>query len=136
MNLPVNSDLLTQTSGKDFNSELWSLKMILHIRNRFSYCVAARRLLRTDLLCAVALDLPEAGWTETDGPKEDLADHVVELFTKHRDMMDDYFSLQIDTVGKIPDSVRGNKKGRRSRLGIDLSVTKSCNHVENFSETT
>jgi hypothetical protein len=47
------------------------------------------------------LDLPEAGWTETDGPKEDLADHVVELFTKHRDMMDDYFSLQIDTVGKI-----------------------------------
>jgi hypothetical protein len=43
--------------------------------------------------------LPEAGWSEGDGPKEELADHVVELFARNKDMLDDYFSLQIETIG-------------------------------------
>ena len=36
-----------------------------------------------------------------DGPKEDLADHVVDLFSRNKDMLDDYFSLQIDILGEI-----------------------------------
>ncbi len=32
------------------------------------------------ILIVAALELPEAGWSEGDGPKDELADHVVELF--------------------------------------------------------
>jgi hypothetical protein len=32
------------------------------------------------ILNVAALELPEAGWSKGDGPKAELADHVVELF--------------------------------------------------------
>ena len=46
-----------------------------------------------------ALDLPEAGWREEDGSKEELAEYVVSTLLQHKDMLDDYFSLQIDNIG-------------------------------------
>jgi len=41
----------------------------------------------------MALDLPEAGWRESDGEKSGLADVVVSLLKEHAKMLDDYFSM-------------------------------------------
>ena len=47
----------------------------------------------------LALDSPESGWTEEDGPKEGLAEYIVEFLKKKAEMLADYFSLEIDEVG-------------------------------------
>jgi len=44
-------------------------------------------------LALMALDLPEAGWRESDGEKSGLADVVVSLLKEHAKMLDDYFSM-------------------------------------------
>jgi DNA mismatch repair protein MLH1 len=49
----------------------------------------------------LALDHPDAGWTESDGDKEDLANGVVSLLVDKKDMLDDYFSIQIDDQGQM-----------------------------------
>ncbi|XP_023331034.1 DNA mismatch repair protein Mlh1 isoform X2 [Eurytemora carolleeae] len=49
-------------------------------------------------LALIALDLPEAGWKEEDGSKDDLAEYVVSTLLQHKEMLDDYFSLQIDNI--------------------------------------
>jgi len=46
----------------------------------------------------LALEDPESGWTEEDGPKEGLADYIVEFLKKKTEMLKDYFSLEIDEV--------------------------------------
>lgn len=46
----------------------------------------------------LALDSPESGWTEEDGPKEGLAEYIVEFLKKKTEMLADYFSLEIDEV--------------------------------------
>lgn len=46
----------------------------------------------------LALDSPESGWTEEDGPKEGLAEYIVEFLKKKAEMLADYFSLEIDEV--------------------------------------
>lgn len=46
----------------------------------------------------LALDSPESGWTEEDGPKEGLAEYIVEFLRKKAEMLADYFSLEIDEV--------------------------------------
>nr|KAF6475233.1 mutL-like protein 1 [Rousettus aegyptiacus] len=47
-------------------------------------------------LAMLALDSPESGWTEEDGPKEGLAEYIVEFLKKKTEMLADYFSLEID----------------------------------------
>lgn len=49
-------------------------------------------------LAMLALDSPESGWTEEDGPKEGLAEYIVEFLKKKTEMLADYFSLEIDEV--------------------------------------
>lgn len=49
----------------------------------------------------LALDSPESGWTEEDGPKEGLAEYIVEFLKKKAEMLADYFSLEIDEVGQL-----------------------------------
>lgn len=49
-------------------------------------------------LAMLALENPESGWTEEDGPKEGLADYIVEFLKKKTEMLKDYFSLEIDEV--------------------------------------
>lgn len=49
----------------------------------------------------MALDLEDSGWSEADGPKEELASYIVSLLKSKALMLDDYFSLQIDEDGKI-----------------------------------
>ncbi|XP_073079735.1 DNA mismatch repair protein Mlh1 isoform X1 [Manis javanica] len=47
-------------------------------------------------LAMLALDSPESGWTEEDGPKEGLAEYIVEFLKKKAEMLADYFSLEIE----------------------------------------
>ena len=49
----------------------------------------------------LGLNQPDAGWTKDDGDKEDLANGVVSLLVDKKDMLDDYFSLEIDENGQI-----------------------------------
>lgn len=49
-------------------------------------------------LAMLALENPESGWTEEDGPKEGLAEYIVEFLKKKTEMLRDYFSLEIDEV--------------------------------------
>lgn len=46
----------------------------------------------------LALDSEESGWTEEDGPKEGLAEYIVDFLKKKAEMLEDYFSMEIDQV--------------------------------------
>uniref|UniRef100_A0A8B9ZK03 MutL homolog 1 n=1 Tax=Anas platyrhynchos TaxID=8839 RepID=A0A8B9ZK03_ANAPL len=52
-------------------------------------------------LAMLALEDPESGWTEEDGPKEGLAEYIVEFLKKKAEMLKDYFSLEIDKEGNL-----------------------------------
>lgn len=47
----------------------------------------------------LALDSEGSGWTEEDGPKEGLAQYIVDFLTRKAEMLKDYFSMEIDQVG-------------------------------------
>lgn len=49
-------------------------------------------------LAMLALDCEESGWTEEDGPKEGLAQYIVDFLKRKAEMLEDYFSLEIDQV--------------------------------------
>ncbi|KAB7500436.1 DNA mismatch repair protein Mlh1 [Armadillidium nasatum] len=52
-------------------------------------------------LVLLALEQEESGWSEEDGPKEDLASYVVELLQSKIPMLEDYFSLKINNEGHL-----------------------------------
>lgn len=52
-------------------------------------------------LAMIALDSPESGWSEEDGPKEGLAEYIVQFLQKKTEMLKDYFSLEIDEGGNL-----------------------------------
>ena len=52
-------------------------------------------------LALLALNAPNSGWTPEDGPKEDLAEYVVNLLKEKSEMLADYFSLEIDMDGNL-----------------------------------
>ncbi|XP_074531346.1 DNA mismatch repair protein Mlh1 [Halichoeres trimaculatus] len=52
-------------------------------------------------LAMLALDSEESGWTEEDGPKEGLAQYIVDFLKKKAEMLEDYFSLEIDQDGNL-----------------------------------
>ncbi|KAI8789646.1 DNA mismatch repair protein Mlh1-like isoform X3 [Biomphalaria glabrata] len=47
-------------------------------------------------LILLALDNPLSGWSPADGPKEDMADYVVTFLTSKAEMLQDYFSMEIE----------------------------------------
>lgn len=49
----------------------------------------------------LALENAESGWTDEDGPKEGLAEYIVQFLTKKSEMLKDYFSLEIDEVSTV-----------------------------------
>ncbi len=49
-------------------------------------------------LAMLALDSEASGWSETDGPKPELAQYIVDFLTSKTEMLTDYFSLEIDQV--------------------------------------
>nr|XP_061794235.1 DNA mismatch repair protein Mlh1-like [Nerophis lumbriciformis] len=52
-------------------------------------------------LAMLALDSEESGWTEEDGPKEGLAQYIVDFLKKKAEMLEDYFSMEIDQEGNL-----------------------------------
>lgn len=52
-------------------------------------------------LAMLGLYTKEAGWTEEDGPKEELATSVKELLLEKADMLKEYFSIVIDKKGNL-----------------------------------
>lgn len=49
-------------------------------------------------LAMLALDSEGSGWTEDDGPKEGLAQYIVDFLKRKAEMLEDYFSVEIDQV--------------------------------------
>ena len=52
-------------------------------------------------LAMLALACEESGWTEEDGPKDELASYIVNLLKGKAAMLLDYFSLEIDKEGHL-----------------------------------
>ncbi|XP_077469045.1 DNA mismatch repair protein Mlh1 [Stigmatopora argus] len=52
-------------------------------------------------LAMIALESEESGWTEEDGPKEGLAEYIVDFLKKKAEMLEDYFSMEIDQEGNL-----------------------------------
>lgn len=52
-------------------------------------------------LAMIALDSEEAGWTEADGAKSELAQSVKDLLMSKAEMLEDYFSMEIDADGNL-----------------------------------
>uniref|UniRef100_A0A8C2PN93 DNA mismatch repair protein MLH1 n=1 Tax=Cyprinus carpio TaxID=7962 RepID=A0A8C2PN93_CYPCA len=52
-------------------------------------------------LAMLALDSEESGWTEEDGPKEGLAQYIVDFLKQKAEMLEEYFSLEIDGEGNL-----------------------------------
>nr|XP_046257439.1 DNA mismatch repair protein Mlh1 [Scatophagus argus] len=52
-------------------------------------------------LAMLALDSEGSGWTEEDGPKEGLAQYIVDFLKKKAEMLEDYFSMEIDQDGNL-----------------------------------
>ncbi|TRY55895.1 hypothetical protein DNTS_029136 [Danionella cerebrum] len=52
-------------------------------------------------LAMLALDSEESGWTEEDGPKEGLAQYIVDFLKQKSEMLNEYFSLEIDEEGNL-----------------------------------
>nr|XP_022308233.1 DNA mismatch repair protein Mlh1-like [Crassostrea virginica] len=52
-------------------------------------------------LAMLALDLEESGWSEADGPKDDLAKYIVDFLKSKAEMLSDYFSMEIDQEGNL-----------------------------------
>ncbi|XP_005096287.1 DNA mismatch repair protein Mlh1 [Aplysia californica] len=52
-------------------------------------------------LVLLALSCDSSGWTPADGPKEDMADYVVQFLVSKASMLQDYFSLEIDENGDL-----------------------------------
>lgn len=71
----------------------------------------------------LGLDTEEAGWTEDDGPKDELAARVKELLLEKADLLNDYFSINIDK--------RGNIKSLPVLLGTStlINFQVCCSHI-------
>ncbi|XP_048060455.1 DNA mismatch repair protein Mlh1 [Megalobrama amblycephala] len=52
-------------------------------------------------LAMLALDSEESGWTDEDGPKEGLAQYIVDFLKQKTEMLEEYFSLEIDGEGNL-----------------------------------
>lgn len=52
-------------------------------------------------LALMALKHEQSGWTQSDGPKEELAKYVTDLLKSKAEMLLDYFSMEIDGDGNL-----------------------------------
>lgn len=52
-------------------------------------------------LAMLALESDGSGWTEEDGPKEGLAQYIVDFLKNKAEMLEDYFSMEIDQDGNL-----------------------------------
>ena len=52
-------------------------------------------------LTLLALDLPESGWSPADEPKEKMAEFCRNLLVSKKEMLEEYFSMEIDAEGNV-----------------------------------
>ncbi|KAK6625686.1 hypothetical protein RUM43_005985 [Polyplax serrata] len=79
--------------------ELIYQKLLFNFANfgviRFSNPVSIKELIK------FYLELNNDKWSETDGTKDEVAGNMVELLIEKSDMLEDYFSIEIDSEGNI-----------------------------------
>ena len=71
-------------------------------------------------LAMLALDSEESGWSEDDGPKEGLAQYIVDFLKKKKEMLEDYFSFEIDEVSQCLAILSQYSELVHADLGITL----------------
>ncbi|EZA54164.1 hypothetical protein DMN91_000425 [Ooceraea biroi] len=86
-------------NSKKLTEELFYQIMLYDFAN-FGVIKFSERISLFDL-AMIALDSGETGWTEEDGPKEELAARVKELLLEKADMMNEYFSIVLDKMGNL-----------------------------------
>ncbi|XP_044272404.1 DNA mismatch repair protein Mlh1 [Tribolium madens] len=75
-------------------------QFILYNFQNFGFINFAKPLPVYDLALQ-ALELSEVGWTPEDGEKTDLAQKITDILTKNGEMLNEYFSLNIDEGGQL-----------------------------------
>ncbi|XP_076241195.1 DNA mismatch repair ATPase Mlh1 isoform X2 [Calliopsis andreniformis] len=81
-------------------------------------------------LAMLGLDTEEAGWTEEDGPKEELATSVKELLLEKADMLKEYFSIVIDKKGNLKSLPVLLEKYFPYEAGLPLYILRLATEVE------
>ncbi|CAL7938526.1 unnamed protein product [Xylocopa violacea] len=81
-------------------------------------------------IAMLGLDTEEAGWTEEDGPKEELATNVKELLLEKADMLKEYFSLVIDKTGNLKSLPALLEKYFPCEAGLPLYVLRLATEVQ------
>lgn len=84
---------------QDILEELFYQCIMFNFQNFDSYSFSNKISIYE--LGLIALDLPEAGWTEDLGEKTDLATKISTLLINKAPMLLDYFSMEIDTNGNL-----------------------------------
>lgn len=84
----------------------------------------------------LALESEGSGWTEEDGPKEGLAQYIVDFLKRKVEMLEDYFSMEIDQVRShrmVPRYFKSAlpKRSNRARVSLVSDPGKTKGH---FSE--
>ncbi|XP_076758589.1 DNA mismatch repair ATPase Mlh1 isoform X2 [Xylocopa sonorina] len=81
-------------------------------------------------IAMLGLGTEEAGWTEEDGPKEELATNVKELLLEKADMLKEYFSLVIDKAGNLKSLPALLEKYYPCEAGLPLYVLRLATEVQ------
>ncbi|XP_003708650.1 DNA mismatch repair ATPase Mlh1 isoform X1 [Megachile rotundata] len=81
-------------------------------------------------LAMLGLDTEEAGWTEEDGTKEELAKNVKELLLEKTDMLKEYFSIVIDKKGNLRSLPVLLEKYFPYEAGLPLYILRLATEVE------
>ena len=81
-------------------------------------------------LAMLALESEESGWTEEDGPKEGLAQYITDFLRNKHEMLEDYFSLEIDQVClSVCLSVCDKGRNVGSLMSVNLDLTHTHTHT-------
>ncbi|XP_078052967.1 DNA mismatch repair ATPase Mlh1 [Augochlora pura] len=81
-------------------------------------------------LAMLGLESSEAGWTEEDGKKEDLATSVKELLLEKADMLKEYFSVVIDKKGNLKSLPVLLEKYFPYEAGLPLYILRLATEVD------
>ncbi|CAK9807844.1 DNA mismatch repair protein Mlh1 [Anthophora quadrimaculata] len=81
-------------------------------------------------LAMLGLDSEEAGWTEDDGPKQELATSVKELLLEKTEMLREYFSIVIDKRGNLKSLPVLLEKYFPNEGGLPLYILRLATEVE------
>ncbi|KAK4878024.1 hypothetical protein RN001_010530 [Aquatica leii] len=81
-------------------------------------------------LARLALDLSEAGWTEEDGDKDELAGKVQEILTEKGAMLIEYFSIEIDEYGYLKSLPLLLENHIPEMAGLPMYVLRLATEIE------